>query len=309
MKSRAAVVGVGYLGRFHAQKYKALADVELVGVCDGRPDQARAVANELGVHAFSDARDLIGKVDMVTVAASTQAHYGLGLMFLEAGIPVNLEKPLAATAAQARELVHLAERKGVLLCTGHIERFNPAVVALRKELREPKVFDLIRHTPFRARGADVSVLHDLMIHDIDLLLWLSGSKVRGLRAAGTSVISGTWDAVEVFAELENGASARLSASRVSAKPLRSVRVLENGRTIQADTGTLDIDLVTPIAKDAAEPLKIAKIPAEKSDALQAETEAFVAAVRGRHKPVVTGADGLHALEVVEQIERLLGSPR
>lgn len=306
MKKRAAVVGVGYLGRFHAQKYKANPDVELVAVCDGRPEQAEAVAKELGVEAVADPRDLVGRVDLVTIAASTQAHHELGRLFLEAGVPVNLEKPLAATVARARELVELAARKNVLLCTGHIERFNPAIVAFKGELRRPKFLDLTRHTPFRNRGADVSVLYDLMIHDIDLLFWLSGAAaVKNFRAAGAKLITHAWDAVDVFAEMDNGVTARLSASRVSSRPARAIRALDDGRAIQADTGALEVDLVEPVARDAAEPLKITKIAPAKADALQLETDAFVAAVLGKAKPVVTGADGLRAVEFVERIEQEL----
>lgn len=303
-KLRAAVVGVGYLGRFHAQKYKNNPDVELVAVCDGRAEQAESVARELSTKAVSDPRDLVGQVDLVTVAASTKAHFDLGRLFLEAGIPLNLEKPLAATVAQARELVELAERKKTLLCTGHIERFNPAITALRSVLGQPRFLELTRHTPFRARGADVSVLHDLMIHDLDLLLWLANSGIKSVRAAGVKVISPDWDAVDAWIEMENGLTARLSASRVSSRPVRAIRVLEDGRTHQADTGLLEVDTIEPIAFDAAEPLKIAKMAPAKVDALQLETDAFVAAVRGG-KPVVSGADGLKALEAVDRIERAL----
>lgn len=305
MKLKAAVVGVGYLGRFHAQKYKNNADVELVAVSDGREEQASAVAAELGCKVVARPQDLIGQVDLVTIAASTQAHYELGKLFLEAKIPVNLEKPLAATAPQARELVEISERNKTLLCVGHVERFNPAILAFKKELKKPLFLDLVRHTPFRARGADVSVMHDLMIHDLDLLMWLSGSNVKVIKTSGAKVISGTWDAVEAFVELDNGMSARLSASRVSSRPLRSLRALENGRVLYADTGTLELDILDPVSMTAAEPMKLTKSTVEKVDALQSETNAFVSAVLGKAPPVVTGRDGLKALEVVEEIEKIL----
>lgn len=291
---RAAVVGVGYLGRFHAQKYKALGgDVELVAVCDANREACDAVAKELSAKAVYDARELIGQVDCVTVAASTQAHYALGKLFLEAGIPLNLEKPLAATSEQARELVTIADNKKTILCTGHIERFNPAVVQLKKMLKKPVFFDLIRHTPFRERGADVSVVHDLMIHDIDMLHWLTGARVQSVKASGHALRTKTWDSAEVFVEMDNGMKARLSASRVSSRPARSVRVLDEGQILFADTGALEIETVTA---------ETVKVTCEKTDALQAETAAFVAAVRGA-QPVVTGGDGLRALLVVDEIFR------
>lgn len=300
---RAAVVGVGYLGRFHAQKYKTLSGVELVAVCDASREQADKVAAELGVRALTNPTELIGAVDMVTVAASTRAHYELGKQFLSAGIPTNLEKPLAATSAQAKELVELAAQKKTLLCTGHIERFNPAIRELKNNFKSPSFFDLIRHTPFRERGADVSVIHDLMIHDIDLLLWFTGSRVRSVRASGHALKTKTWDSVEAFIELENGQTARLSASRVSSRPQRSIRVFDQGQVLFADTGTLELDVVD--GDKASDPRKKT---CDKADALQAETEAFVAAVAGLAQPVVTGLDGLRALEVVDQIEAVLGSP-
>lgn len=306
-KLKAAVVGVGYLGRFHAQKYKNNPHVELVAVCDGRADAAEAVAKELGTKAVTDPQSLIGQVDLVTVAASTQAHYALGKMFLEAGVPLNLEKPLAATTAQARELVEISERGNVPLATGHIERFNPTIRALREQMKGATFFELIRHTPFRARGADVSVLHDLMIHDIDLLHWLSGSKVKSGQASGTRLISKTWDAVEAFVTLEDGRRARLSGSRVSSRPQRAIRVFADGAMLFADTGTNDLERTTPVDLTAAEPLKTDARKIEKADALQAETDAFVEAVRTKSPTLVTGRDGLRALEVVDLIESWLGS--
>ncbi|MBX3039328.1 MAG: Gfo/Idh/MocA family oxidoreductase [Bdellovibrionaceae bacterium] len=301
---KAAVIGVGYLGRFHAQKYSNNPSVELVGVCDHNPENAKLVAGELQTKAFEKPQDLIGQVDAVTIAASTQAHYELGRLFLEAGIPVNLEKPLAATLPQARELVDLAAKKQTLLCTGHIERFNPSLIELKKTLKKPVAFDLIRHTAFRARGADVSVLHDLMIHDLDLVLWLTGGKVTSLTASGSKVLQPTWDAAEVSLELSTGALARISVSRVSNRPARMVRVLEKGTSITVDSGALTMEIVTP-SGGTAEPLATETLQVAKRDALQDETDAFVNAVMGKASPVVTGEDGLIALELVTKIDEAI----
>ncbi|MBX3035070.1 MAG: Gfo/Idh/MocA family oxidoreductase, partial [Bdellovibrionaceae bacterium] len=237
-------------------------------------------------------------------------HYDLGLLFLEAGIPVNMEKPLAATAEQARRLVELAEKKKTLLAVGHIERFNPAIVALKSEMRSPNFIELIRHTAFRARGADVSVLHDLMIHDIDLLAWLAGdSEIADMKAWGHRLIGSSTDAAEVFVEMKNGLKARLSASRVSSRPQRAIRVVEKDRALFADTGALELEIIQPVDLNAAEPMKTEKKTIEKKDALQAETDAFVEAVRSGRPAVVSGRDGLRALQIVEAIERILGGPR
>jgi predicted dehydrogenase len=302
VKKRAAVVGVGYLGRFHAQKYKANKDVELVGVCDGNPEIALKVATELSVEAFTDAKALIGKVELVTIAASTQAHYQLGLLFLNNGVHVNLEKPLAATVSQAEELVETARRKGVLLSTGHIERFNPAILKVKELLKNPSIFFMSRHTPFRTRGADVSVLHDLMIHDIDLLHWLSGSQIKFVKAAtAKKIISATYDIADVCVELENGMQAVISASRVSAMPTRTMRVIGQNLCLDANTGLLEVSLSKPGLLTDLEPMQIEKINLEKTDALAAETEHFVNAVLGKQSLMVTGQDGLNAMYAIEKI--------
>lgn len=301
---KTAVIGVGYLGRFHAQKYSNNPSVELVGVCDHNPENAKAVAQELQTKAFEKPQDLIGRVDAVTIAASTQAHYELGRLFLEAGIPVNLEKPLAATLQQARELVDLAAKKKTLLCTGHIERFNPSLIELKKNLKKPAAFDLIRHTAFRARGADVSVLHDLMIHDLDLVLWLTGAKVTSFTASGARILQPTWDAAEVSLELSSGALARISVSRVSNRPARMVRVLEQGASFTVDSGALTMEIVTA-SGGKAEPLATEMLQVAKRDALQDETDAFIDAVSGKAPPVVTGEDGLIALELVTRIDEAI----
>lgn len=305
MKLKTAVIGVGYLGRFHAQKHAQNPAVELVGVCDGRLEQAEAVAHELKTSAFKDPRDLLGKVDAVTIAASTQAHYELGKMFLSEGIPTNLEKPLAATLQQAQELVEMAARKKALLCTGHIERFNPSLVALKKEIQRAQSLQLVRHTGFRARGADVSVLHDLMIHDVDLILWLTGSHVKDFKASGVKLVQPTWDAAEVHFDLANGTQAHISVSRVSQQPLRQVRALESGRVITVDSGNLKMEIVSARPERGEDPLQVETRQVEKVDALQMETDAFIAAVLGKAPPAVTGEDGLKALELVTQIDLAL----
>lgn len=305
-KLKAAVIGVGYLGRFHAEKYLNNPAVELVGLSDANLEQLKKVGTELKVTTFPDPQSLIGQVDAVTIAASTQAHFELGKLFLNSGIAVNLEKPLAATLSQARELVELAQRKKTLLCTGHIERFNPSLRHLKSLLKTPLHLDLIRHTGFRARGADVSVLHDLLIHDLDLIHWLTGSEVVSLKAAAVKVLQPTWDAVEVWMELANGAQAHLTASRVSSVPRRQVRVLQASEVITVDSSQGSLEVVSKTGK-AEEPLKFQNLQVEKADALQAETDAFVNAAMGRAEPAVTGADGLRVLELIEKIESLVAA--
>ena len=187
MKLRTAVVGVGYLGQFHAQKHKALTtgawstQAEFVGVCDLNATQAEKIAQDLGVKAFTRPQDLIGKVDAVTVASITPAHYELTKMFLEAGIHVNVEKPITVNVSEAQELIALAKKKNVILTVGHSERFSPVFTRLRELVINPLYVELFRHAPFKPRGAEVSVLHDLAIHDVDLALNLCAPQLSDTR--------------------------------------------------------------------------------------------------------------------------------
>jgi predicted dehydrogenase len=303
-KLRGAVVGVGYLGRFHAQKYQSNPDVELVGVCDHVPVQADKVAAELGVKSFHRPHDLIGQVDMVTIAANTLNHHELAKLFLENGVHVNVEKPITATVDQAEELVTLAERRQLLLAVGHIERFNPSVVELKKHLKMPKIIELTRMAPYKTRGADVSVLHDLMIHDMDLLFWLSGSDIESMMCAGTKLVSKELDTATVSIKMRNGVLGIINVSRVSSGTQRSVRVLQDDCTLFANTGTHELEKVESGA-GGDELVKITRWTVDKADALQKETDSFVQAVLRKQPLEVNGMDGLQALRAIEEVRRMI----
>ncbi len=303
-KLRGAVVGVGYLGRFHAQKYQNNPDVELIGVCDHVPVQADKVAGELGVKSFHRPQDLIGQVDMVTIAANTLNHYELAKVFLDNDIHVNVEKPITATIDQAEELVTLAERRQLLLAVGHIERFNPSVVELKKHLNSPKVIELTRMAPYKTRGADVSVLHDLMIHDMDLLFWLSGSEIESMMCSGTKLVSQELDTATVSIKMKNGVLGIINVSRVSSGTQRSIRVLQDDCTLFANTGNHELEKVQ-IGSGGEELVKITRWTVEKADALQKETDSFVHAVLKKQPLEVTGIDGLQALRAIEEVRRMI----
>lgn len=311
MKTRAAVVGVGYLGRFHAQKLASIPDVELIGVCDPRPEAATAVGKELGVASFTDPRELRGKVDLVSIAASTKAHFEIANLFLEAGIPTLVEKPIAATVEQAERLVATAEKTKTFFAVGHIERYNPVYQKLQTMLSgstsEATHFDLIRHTAFRARGADVSVVHDLMIHDLDLLAWLSGAEIREVQASGSCWVGADLDSVDVFARLSDGRTATLSASRVSTRPQRAMRVLGRSQILWADSANGEIDVLKP--QKGIEPLPQETLKVEKQDALKSEIGDVVARLRAGQAPLVDGRAGLSALRNAELICRSAGISR
>lgn len=304
-KLRSAVVGVGYLGNFHAQKYMNNPKVELVGVCDHFPAQADKIAGELGVKSFHRPQDLIGQVDLVTVAASTLSHYELAKMFLQNGIHVNVEKPITATVSQAEELVALAAKNNLKLAVGHIERFNPSVNELKKHLKNPRMIELTRTAPYKVRGADVSVLHDLMIHDIDLLFWLSGSDIETMIASGTKLVSKELDTASVSFKMKNGVHGVINVSRVSMGTQRSIRVLQDDCTLFANTGIHELEKVEKGSGVAEELVKATKWTVSKEDALQKETDAFIDCILNNTAPVVTGLDGLKALKAIEDVQRMI----
>lgn len=301
---KAAVVGVGYLGNFHAQKYKNNPHVELVGVCDHFPAQADKIAAQLGVVSFHRPEDLVGQVDLVTIAASTLSHFELAKMFLQNGVHVNVEKPITATVPQAEELVMLAEKNKLKLAVGHIERFNPSVIELKKYLNRPKTLEFTRMAPYKARGADVSVLHDLMIHDLDLLLWLSDSDIDTMVASGTKLVSKELDTASVSFKMKNGIHGIINVSRVSTTTQRSIRVAQDDCTLLAQTGTHELEKVE-VGPGGEELVKVTKWVVNKEDALQKETDAFIDCVLHDKKTVVTGVDGLKALKVIEDIQRMI----
>ncbi|MFP5518853.1 MAG: Gfo/Idh/MocA family protein [Bdellovibrionia bacterium] len=306
-KLRGAVVGVGYLGTFHAQKYKNNSNVELVGICDFYAPQAEKVAQSLGVQAFAKPEELIGKVDLITIAASTQSHYELASMFINARVHVNIEKPMTATLEQARSIVALAKQKNVKVAVGHIERFNPAIIDLKKHLHETSFIELKRFGPFKARGADVSVLHDLMIHDLDLLTWLTNSEIKSVQASGQKFLTSELDAATAFVELKNGCKALIQVSRVSPTAERSIRVVQKNSILFANTATLEIEKVTAGPDLQTEPLKSEKWVVNKADALQSETDAFIQAVMQGTQTAVTEVDGLVAMENLDLVEKSIGS--
>lgn len=301
-KVRAAVVGTGYLGRFHAEKYKAVAGAELVGVCDIDADAGRAVAEALEVPFYRNHRDLAGRVDAVTIAATTTAHFELARYFLSEGVHVLVEKPMTRTAEQARVLTELAEAQGLKLQVGHVERFNPALLSAQESLTDIDFIECHRLAPFTARGADVDVVLDLMIHDLDVMLSLVASPPCEVSAVGTGVLTDSIDIANARIEFESGAIANVTASRVSANAQRRFRVFQQSQYLSIDFGRGEVQRVVPRLDDTSnEPLEVERWSLDKGDALLAETESFVDAILNDRPCVVSGRDGLAALELAEAI--------
>jgi len=315
-KIRAAVIGVGYLGRFHAQKYAQLPACELVAVVDGRDEVRKAVAAEVGSEALADYRGLLGKVDAVSVVTPTPAHFEIAEAFLAAGAHVLVEKPITETPAQARALIAQAAKSNRILQVGHLERFNAAVLAAEPHISSPRFMECTRLAPYKERGTDVNVVLDLMIHDIDLVQSLAKSEIESIDAIGTPVFSGEIDIANARIRFANGCVANTTASRVSLKTERKLRIFEDAAYISLD---LQQKILTLIRKREGEPqpgqlpVNIEEANLEQGDALKSEIESFLECIRNNKRPIVSGEDGLRALEtairISEQVHANLGKPR
>jgi predicted dehydrogenase len=311
-KIRAAVVGVGYLGRFHAQKYAQAAGCELVAVVDARADIGAAVGAELQTRSLTDHRDLLGGVDAVSVVTPTPAHFAIARDFLDAGTHVLVEKPITETPAQARELIALAARAQRILQVGHLERFNAAILAAEPYLKSPNFVECHRMAPYRERGTDVNVVLDLMIHDIDIVQTIVGAPITTIDAVGTPVFSDEIDIANARIRFANGCVANATASRVSVKTERKLRIFEDDAYLSLD---LQQKILTVIRKRAGTdapgplPVTIEEHSLEPGDALKAEIDSFLSCIREGKPPVVPGEAGLTALEtairITEQVHRSL----
>lgn len=298
---RAAVVGVGYLGRFHAQKYKSLSSLAtLAGVYDLSSARAEEVAKELGVKAFASLDEVAKNVEAVTIASVTKMHFELAKFFLSKKIHVNVEKPMTVTAAEGRELIEIAAKNGVKLSVGHSERFNPSFVFLRQKFPEPRFLELRRHAPFRLRGSDVSVVLDLMVHDLDMVASWAQESLEILSATGGKIVSPTLDWAECTLRARNK-EFHISVSRVASTMSRSIRGFAGVHSFVSDFQTGDTEVIEWKPGEEA-PAKKEQFKQEKKDHLLLETEAFLSAVAGKSPLVIPGEVGLQVLELALAIE-------
>jgi len=296
---RTGVVGLGYFGSFHARHHAANPKAELVAVVDEDPVRAGTVGREHGAEALTDHRKLIGRVDAVSITVPTSLHHGVAGDFLDAGISVLIEKPIAHSPAAARDLIGRAERTGAVLQVGHIERFSPVFGALRSRVQRPLAVECTRIGPWRGRAVDVDVVLDLMIHDIDLVLALVGSEVVAVEAFGSPVLAPTNDFASAQLRFADGARANLSASRVAERTERTLRVVEPGRYWTADLAARTVSSYDRSAGvDSREEITI-----PPGDNLALEIDSFLEAVARRSRPEVDGKAGLDALMVAEAILR------
>jgi len=308
------------MGSFHAAKLSALPEVEFVGCFDIDTDKADKIARQHKCGVFNSLDDFVGKIDAVSIAVPTKNHLESSLPFLENGIAVLLEKPIAPDIESAEKIVQAAEDNNAILQIGHSERFNAVYRAARDKIRNPRFIETHRLAPFKGRGHDVAVILDLMIHDIDLLLDLTGSEPSSIEAAGVGVMTDTYDIVNARLTFPSGCVANITSSRISVKEMRKLRVFQKSGYISMDLASAKLESYSLVEKGSQQAKKAGlfskfnspdgrvivkdKNKISRADNLQSEIESFIGAVRGQHPPIVTGRDGLSALKVAVRIEEL-----
>jgi len=303
-KLKVGVIGVGYLGKFHAQKYAAMEDVELVGVADVSAEMARKIAKENSTKSFPDYTKLLPLVDAVSVVVPTPLHHEVASTGFAADVDVMLEKPMTVSLAEADDLQKKADAGKRILQVGHLERFNPAVVAMRDYLTCPVFIESQRIHRFNPRGSDVDVVLDLMIHDIDIILNVVPSPLKNIKTIGASIITEETDVANAQLIFENGCTAKVTVSRVAHDNVRSLRVYQPGACIAVNYATKEISVITrkPGFSDEGYPNEeTTHFCFTEQDALAAELTDFVQNVRARKTPLVSGKEGRRALEVALRI--------
>ncbi|MEE9142252.1 MAG: Gfo/Idh/MocA family oxidoreductase [Gammaproteobacteria bacterium] len=308
---KTAVIGVGHYGNYHAQKYAALENSDLVAIVDSNPDRAAQIAEELGATGLTDYRELIGKVDAVSVVVPTQYHYQIAKEFLENGTHTLVEKPITPSVDEAAKLTAIANANDLILQVGHLERFNPVVLALEQDLREPKFIESNRVAPFSARSTDVNVVLDLMIHDIDLIHGMVRSPVDEISANGTPVISEKIDIANARLQFANGCVANVTASRVGFKTERLLRMFEQDAYISVDMH----NRILKVYRRTEGGSQTSRLPGvsvheqayEKGDALMLEIEAFLESCATGKPPVVSGDVAREALDTAMRINQIMAA--
>ena len=305
---RCAVIGVGHLGKFHAEKYAQLADAQLVAVVDNDLARAEQLASQFNCQALTDYEELIGQVDAVSIATPTQTHFEIAKFFLSHGIHSLIEKPITTTVAEAEELIQIAKQHDCLIQVGHLERFNSAVVALEPILTSPRFIESHRIAPFTPRGADVNVVLDLMIHDIDLIRYMVNSPIRSIAANGTPILTNEIDIANARIEFENGCVANVTASRAGTKQERTLRIFQHDSYLSVDLQQKTCSIYRKGSKEMFPGIPEITKETEtfpQSDAIKAEIAAFLNAIRTGTPSPVSGEAGKDALATAARITEIV----
>ena len=304
-----AVIGTGYLGSYHAEKLHEIPESKLVAVCDLDEAKGQKVAQKFGTLFVKNYSELLhNKVDAVTIAATTKAHYEIARFFLENNVHVFVEKPITTNLAQAKKIISIANKKNLILQVGHIERFNKVITSATSLIDNPRFIECLRLSPFRVRCTDVNVILDLMIHDLDILQFLVNSKIKNIFANGTAVFSSCIDIASARIEFENGCVSNVTASRVSESIERKIHVFQHDCYIGLDLNKQRYEIKKKIQKNKSK--KTFEIQEhtesfEKTDALKEEIKAFINSILTNTPAKVTGKDGLIALERAIKITEIV----
>jgi predicted dehydrogenase len=301
-----AVIGVGHLGQHHARLLASMDGVELAGICDTNSARAQEIAAKFGAPVVGDSRELLGRVDAVTVAVPTVTHLETALPFLQAGVATLIEKPIAPTLADADQLVEAAERGRAILATGHTERFNPAVAAALPIISEPRFIEIHRLGTFPERSLDIDVIFDLMIHDLDLLLSVVRSEVTAIEAVGVNVLTPKADIANARLRFASGCIANVTASRISRDRVRKARFFQNDAYVSIDYAAQELEVFRLVKNGSRPVIHGGKVAIVNEEPLRRELADFIDAVRSGRTPVVTGRDGRKALELATRVADTMG---
>ncbi|MSO82526.1 MAG: Gfo/Idh/MocA family oxidoreductase [Acidobacteria bacterium] len=305
-RTRIAVIGVGHLGQHHARILAAMPEVDLVAVVDTNQARAAEVAAKYATSPFTDASTLIGRVDAVTIATPTVSHVQVALPFIEAGVASLVEKPLAASLAEADRLVKAAAARGTLLATGHTERFNPAVAAALPLVSSPRFIEIHRLGAFPERSLDIDVIFDLMIHDLDLLIAVVGSEVVSVEAVGVNVLTPRVDIANARLRFASGCIANVTASRISRERVRKARFFQHDSYVSIDFAEQEVEVYRLVPQNGGRPaIQGGKVDVASDEPLRRELADFVDAIRTRRQPGVTGRDGRAALALATRVAELI----
>ena len=304
---RAVVVGVGHLGKHHARILAALPGVTLAGVVDTDIERASQVAAERETKAYADVSLVPGKIDVAVVAVPTESHARIARALIESGVHTLVEKPIAQTVAEADDLIAAAKSRGVVLAVGHSERFNPAVMAARPHVKDPRFIEVHRLGQMPGRSLDIDVVLDLMIHDLDLILSLVPSEVEGVEAVGVPVLTPRIDIANARLRFANGCIANLTASRISREPVRKIRFFQQDAYLSIDTAAREVEMWRLVPQPTGVPtIGGGKLEVAGDEALKGELEDFLGAVRDGRAPAVSGEQGRAALALATRIVELMG---
>jgi predicted dehydrogenase len=302
MKTRVAVIGVGALGKHHARILAALPDVELVAIVDLNESRAREIGGLVNAPPFTNASEVLGRVDAVTVAVPTESHSSVALPFLQRGIGVLVEKPVARHTVEAQQMIDAAEASGAVFGVGHTERYNPAVAALRPLLDHPRFIEVHRLGTFPDRSLDIDVVFDLMIHDLDVVLSIVPSDVVAVEAVGVAVLTPKPDIANARLKFASGCIANITASRISRDRVRKIRIFQRDAYLSVDYAAQEVERWRLVKASGATPaIDGGKLNIEQEEPLKRELADFVAAVREKRAPGVTGADGLRAINLAQRV--------